>query len=458
MPTFPVTNWNPAGAPMGFVKMERDALSSLSNLISQIAGGGLVSSWITPPAAGAPPSGWLDLLAQYVYNVPNGTGGSGRIQPIYTQGFVTLSCSQAAGPYTLQLGQTIVQSASGLVFYVIGLPFGSTLTSGGQLVVQVQAQLPGSAYNAVNATGQGLNSITTMVTPLSGVVVTNPLLTNPPVTHVGAGGGVVTCTGIPTTALQIIVEITLAGAPGVGQFVYSTSGGQPGTFSAPATIPGGPLSIGSGMSLNFSGTFAYSDSYVASTNWITQNGADAETNYSLATRCQAQWSSLAPGGPTAIYVSWAKAASAEVAQAFVFPDPTIAGQVDVVLANSQAGPVSAQALALVQAYINVRVPEGVTASVSNVTQLSIALTGTAFVPSAQVASAQAALAAALFAKQIAVGAGGTVYYEQLEALFQNSLGAGYGEGFLMAGAQLDIFLTQFQSSLFTTTGITWTPT
>jgi hypothetical protein len=59
---------------------------------------------------------------------------------------------------------------------------------------------------------------------------------------------------------------------------------------------------------------------------------------------------------------------------------------------------------------------------------------------------------------VAIGAGGTVYYEQLEAVFQNALGVGYGEGFLMAGAQLDIFLTQFQSALFGTSGITWVPT
>lgn len=73
-----------------------------------------------------------------------------------------------ATPYTLQVGQLVVQDDKGVQFGLSALPNGPTLSAnGGTLVVTIQALKAGSAGNVAN------DSIKKLVTPLAGVTGTN---------------------------------------------------------------------------------------------------------------------------------------------------------------------------------------------------------------------------------------------------------------------------------------------
>lgn len=152
--------------------------------------------------------------------------------------------------------------------------------------------------------------------------------------------------------------------------------------------------------------------------WITQQGADEESDTALRARCKARWGELGYGATEAAYRYWAATASAEVTRVAVAEAPAD-GTVAVYVAGT-AGAISAPGLAAVQAYIEARRPQCVQPTAYNASQVAISLAGTATVVAAQLAAAQAAVQAAIVAHLALLPIGGTVYRAQLEVVIMQA--------------------------------------
>jgi hypothetical protein len=379
-PTFPVTNWTPIGVGNALLQVDAQALSDLNLLVAQAIAGGFTESWINPPLVNGvptpPPDGWLDLLAQSFYNRQRGAA-------LQTQGLAVLAAVTSAGPYTIIPGQLFAASANGQ--FIFTNITGGTLSQGGNLSLTFQAQLPGSAYNQVasfDAPGSSSGFwLTSLLTPLAGVSISNPMQDNPVVTHSGVGTGSITASSSgPTGEYNVLIKILQPGGLGVGTFQWSSNSGV--SYSAPTTIPGsGNFTIGStNVSVTFSGTFTEGDLYAFTTSWITQRGVDSQTSLSLAVACQSQWSTLAASGatPAGQYLLWAQQASPEVVNALVIADPVTPGQVDVTLIGANNGPVSSTAITSVQTYIKARIGLCLGVNVGTVSTLAV-LTEAAYI-------------------------------------------------------------------------------
>ena len=146
---FPVTDWHSGGVARTLLEVYAQMASDLSELAVRIAEGGFLET-----AQGK----WLDLVASSQYALQ-------RAPAVYAKGIVRLTALPGFGPYTIQEGQLWFATASGLRFLGVS---GGTLPQGGTLDVTIQAERTGSAYNVPTGT------ITTMITPLPGVTVTNP--------------------------------------------------------------------------------------------------------------------------------------------------------------------------------------------------------------------------------------------------------------------------------------------
>jgi hypothetical protein len=159
-PTFPTTSWQPGSAPLTLLDVDAQELGDLSTLISFVTLGGYVTN--QPGVTGASGS-WLDLAGQSLYGLTRNTA-------IATVGTVTLTDTGGAGPFNIASGQIWVASTASLstsspLRYLCST--GGTLPKSGTLVITVAAEMPGAAYNVGGA------AITTMLTSLPGVTVTN---------------------------------------------------------------------------------------------------------------------------------------------------------------------------------------------------------------------------------------------------------------------------------------------
>lgn len=152
-------------------------------------------------------------------------------------------------------------------------------------------------------------------------------------------------------------------------------------------------------------------------SWITQQGANEESDASLRTRCQARWPATTYMLSTAAtYQAAALTASAEVTKVKVFPNDPEPGQVKVVLAGT-SGAVSGGAVSDVEAYIEDRLPLCVNASVVSAANLAITVTAELQCQAAYASAVLAQAEAALAALQAALDIGATVYRSALiEAL------------------------------------------
>ncbi len=159
-PTFPTTAWQPGSAPLTLLDVDAQELADLSTLISLVAMGGYVTNQPGVTGASGP---WLDLAGQALY-------GLTRNPSIATVGIVTLTDAGGAGPFNIAAGQIWVASTASLsTAYPLRYlcTTGGTLPKNGTLVISVAAEKPGAAYNV------GAAAITTMLTSLPGVTVTN---------------------------------------------------------------------------------------------------------------------------------------------------------------------------------------------------------------------------------------------------------------------------------------------
>jgi phage-related baseplate assembly protein len=213
------------------------------------------------------------------------------------------------------------------------------------------------------------------------------------------------------------VVLTCAPAAGpytisIGQLVASDASGK--RF---ANIDGGTLAAGGTLTLTFeaeTGGGAWNIAALTLTilltplagvtinnpiditlgTWITTTGADEETDAQLRVRCRAKWSSLGTGATADTFRFWALTASAEVKRVSVrehdYAGSSIDGFVTLYLAGD-GGPVSAQAVADVAAYIAVRRPLCTTVLVFSATALNIVVAATLTVQAASLATAQGEL-------------------------------------------------------------------
>lgn len=420
VPTFPVSNWEPGAPSFSLIQSDAQALADFSLTQAQVAAGGLTQSWISPPAFGPPPDGWLDLLSQNNYN-------RARIQGSSTSGIVQLSNSGSAAQ-TISAGGLLLQTAGGQQFTNTtggNLPAKSGSTAG-TLNITVQAVSPGAGYNNVPTAYAPLipggNYLTTLVSPsLPGVTVTNPINSTPTCIHTGTGVASITFTGTAAYPGSVIFQITLGGALGTSTYSYSLDGGNTYT-TAGVTVSSG-VTLFTGMQVGFpSGTYATGDTYAFSTGWITSYGSDTQTSVSLATADQNQWTQLAPSSPAGTYSNWALAASAEVVEVFVTQSLTVPGQVNLLLLGQNNGPVSTTAVAAVQNYVQPRLGINDSVLTASVIQVTVPVAagsgGTISIHTAQATTVYAGIAAALFSLQESIEPGGTVFQSAVIAAIQ----------------------------------------
>jgi uncharacterized phage protein gp47/JayE len=149
LPTLQATAWQTGSVPLTMMENDAAVSEDVYALIAAIASGGMLETSAGP---------WLDLVAGQVYALTRNPG-------VLTQGVVTLSDPAGAGPFSITDGQLWFSSTSGLRFNSVGA---YTLPKNGSITVSVKAESPGAAYNVANGT------ITTLVTALAGVTVSNP--------------------------------------------------------------------------------------------------------------------------------------------------------------------------------------------------------------------------------------------------------------------------------------------
>lgn len=122
--------------------------------------------------------------------------------------------------------------------------------------------------------------------------------------------------------------------------------------------------------------------------WITQNGADIESDQLLVLRCQEKWPSLGSGATSQVFDLWAKTASPSVTRTKVQPSATIAGQIEVYLANS-SGAVGAPVVTAVDNYLQPRKSLTTTVLTQSAVANNITVTATVYVSAANYIQAQA---------------------------------------------------------------------
>ncbi len=382
---FPITDWESGGVERTLVEMETDALYDLvASGIPTMVGGGFV---------GYATGDWLTFLAAQLYDLE-------RSPATFTQQIETLYSEAGTGVVTLSAGELSFQAASGLVYY------GPTATAddpgptwvipdGGELTITIQSQHP-------NDSAAGLNyidppgTITTMQTQIAGISCDNVAPDFSPVGQTGTGTGSVTPSrttiGITPTPHAFDVVIVASGDLGVATFKYRYDGGA---FSAELTtaatydLPGlTTITFADGAG---SPSFFEGDVYNFATpgSPTTFQGTDEEDDGSLRGRCRARWPSLSEIPTEDKYATWAKRASSEVVRARVTQDPTVPGQVNLVLAG-QAGPVSPAVVNTVAAYIIAREGIGDLSTVASAVALPIVPAGTVYAPASKIAAIKVA--------------------------------------------------------------------
>lgn len=145
----PTTSWQSGSVPRVLLQCDARALADLRASVRSIALGAYLDD-----AEG----GWLDILALGKYGVS-------RVLATFTEGYVRLTASASAGPYTIGAAALVV--SDGTLRYRSTNTASLTLSAGGTLDVPVRAESPGADYN--------VSTINTLVSPaLAGVTVTSP--------------------------------------------------------------------------------------------------------------------------------------------------------------------------------------------------------------------------------------------------------------------------------------------
>lgn len=161
---FPTTAWDDFEPIVGLLRADARALSSLLALLSITARAGLVE--LSPGTDAGSPGDWLSLLA--------GNYGLTRSAATYAKLRATVSMAPTASPYTLSAGGlTIEHVTGGLRYrYVSNAAFTGVIAPGGSLVIELDAEIAGRAYNralgAIVAPVQSIPGMTVVLTDAGG--------------------------------------------------------------------------------------------------------------------------------------------------------------------------------------------------------------------------------------------------------------------------------------------------
>lgn len=351
---FPTSSWQPGGTERARLLMFATVLSNLSSdYIPGLAAGGL-----TKLSTGL----WLDLLSENNYNIT-------RNPATQTEGLVTLSTEVSnAGPYVITDPQSFyIVFPDGLRYYN---KVGFTIPSDGYIAETFVSEfavdtLVGLTYN------EGSNQPITMLTPLPGVVITNPEQEFSDITQqglgqngLGTGTGTITLSGTPIAAYFVIIKVDIGGESGGATWSYSLDGSNfsDGYTNSSLELFDGPTDTGVLVTLvNGSPTpsFSVGDTYIFATfqSWITVQGADKEADIALQNRDIDSWNALS-GIPTQGYyeklVQEVPTVGSQVTQVIVEPDGYVNDKVNIVIAGPN-GALPADTIALVQTYVSQRI-------------------------------------------------------------------------------------------------------
>jgi len=149
---FPVASWAPSSVPRALVEIFSESLADLSTTVSKIARGGFLS---------LAENEWLSLVAAEFFGVE-------RKPAVFAVGLAVLTDAGGAGPFTIVPNQLWAAAKSGLRFTNVT---GGVLSLGGKLVLEWKAENSGAAFNVP------VGDLSTLLTPLPGVSLTNPALT-----------------------------------------------------------------------------------------------------------------------------------------------------------------------------------------------------------------------------------------------------------------------------------------
>jgi hypothetical protein len=452
-PPFPVTDWESGGVGRTLVEAEASTLADLAgSAIPDIAAGGFVDY----ASSAGKPQDWLSLLSDELYN-------NQRYAAAVLQGLVVFTLAPGAPALNLQPGDLVVANTlgTGALRYTNSQAF--IINPGTSSVQPVIAAAPGAAYNAANG------ALTVLQTPKPGLSVNNPAPGTSAVTPSGGATGTVAVAGTPNGNYSVVISILTTGGLGAATAQVSLDGGT--DFGSPFTIPaGGVYSLPqldgvtpTGLTLTFSAPpFTAGDSYTFTSyaSWILAAGQDLEADQALQLRDKGKWTTLGVGGPVGLTIDYlcrsAPGGGSEVVKTFSQPDPTVGGQLDIVVAGA-AGPVSAAALAAITAFINPRVALGVKPVVSNASVTAVAVTGQVYVVTAQLAAAKTAIASAIAELQAATPIAGLVELAAVIAAVMNQRNAGVlnFKGAELNGGTDDVQLAAAHIAALDITGLTY---
>lgn len=145
---FPTTSWQSGGRVYTVLRAVSVVVSDVITTVSEVAKGGLL---------GLSTQGWLTLLASESYDVV-------RFSATFAQGLVQMTVASGAGPYTINVGASIIKEALTGLRYTSSNEFSIILPAGpSSTLVPFKADTAGSAYNV--PAGSGI----TFVTPMPGV-------------------------------------------------------------------------------------------------------------------------------------------------------------------------------------------------------------------------------------------------------------------------------------------------
>jgi hypothetical protein len=151
---FPATSWHEGAVGETLAQIGAEVWSKLSEHVAF-----MVDMAFNETAIGEA----LTRLAKSHYD-------NTRQPAIETQIRAVLTCAPAEGPHNIDIDDVVITDDDGHIFRNVaglGVVYPATLTSGGTLALLFEAETAGSEYNVSNDT------VTTMVTTLAGVTVTN---------------------------------------------------------------------------------------------------------------------------------------------------------------------------------------------------------------------------------------------------------------------------------------------
>jgi|GEM_PF-4045602 len=434
----PITDWESGGGMRVLMELTAKAMRDfLANVQPAILGGGFPE-----PVDSLTSDDWLTLVADQWF-------GKTRTPASSTQQTVVLTRGAGTGTYTITPGGFWVRNPTNGNRYVAIT--GGSLAPSSSLTITVQAESPQDTVNGVNYV-DAAGTINTLVNPLPGVTCSNAApnfsaVSTTPSTAVGKG--VVTVGGtVPTSPKSYDIQVGTSGPKASATIQTRVNGGAWSasmTMGASYTFPSGPTATFTDDGTDPGNSFIAGEiySFTSPGTPITTAGHDKETNPALLARCYSNWPDLISTATVKEKrLVWAMRASALVTRARVFPDATLPGVADVIIAGI-TNPITA-AVTPVQTYLDQHdaITEKSVVAAASVT--TITPSGHVTVRAINLGYVQAAAVAVWTAYVVGTDIGGIIELMKLEQILMDAgamdVGAPAGGPLLLNGLAGNIHL------------------